>query len=307
MAELKTSDGISGSGKFVVEYHKDERKCNYQMLDVNIRQRIFITMDQITSSYFSMLYGAFISLVVLGSVCMIIMQSFEEETFRPDSCSTPACDNDPDLCPGYHVCEKEIKPVLLTIEFVLIFILGLDYITRIGLCAFVPVGVAGIIQRSDVGKGDVVYPWYMHIFYYAKLPFNVIDLLATLPMVIVIWNPKLSSEQSVFSVALRLFRVGRLMRVMKLPALREGVNMLTNTLKRALPALTLLAVVLLLEMLLFGQLIYIFEKGNYTINEEFPHGAYLRWNADHTAKEESPFSDMFVSMYWAFVTITTVG
>lgn len=306
LAELKSADG-GGSGKFVVEYNKDDAKCNYQLLDVDMKQRVFITLDQITSSYFSMIYGTVITLVVLSSVSLIIMQSFEEETFRPDTCASPTCNNDPTLCPGTQICEKEIKQQLLDFEFAMIVIIGIDYLTRMGLCAFVPARIAGVVQKEDLKEEGVSYPWTLQVYYYASLPFNVIDLLATLPIFIVFFFPGVFNEQNVLSIALRMFRLGRLMRVMKLPALREGVNMLKDTLTRALPALTLLSIVLIFEMLFFGQLIFIFERGVYTINEDFPDGAYLRWNTDRSAKEESPFSDMFVSMYWVLVTITTVG
>jgi hypothetical protein len=264
-------------------------------------------MDQISSSYFSMVYGVFITFVVLGSMIVLVMQSYEGESTRPDTCAHPACDDDPQLCPGYQICEKEINTSLLLFELVLILILAVDYAIRMALCVFVPARIAGIIQNDDLGKKDVHYRWYWQLFYYFKLPFNIIDLLASLPIIIVFCFPSFSNGHTIIALALRLFRIGRLLRIAKLPALREGVNMLSETLSRALPALTLLAMILLLKMLLFGQLIYLFERGTYTVNEEYPLGAYLRWNADHSAKEESPFENMFVAMYWAFVTITTVG
>jgi hypothetical protein len=255
-----------------------------------------------------MIYGVFITSVVFGCITVLVLQSFEQATVRPLTCESPACNDDAVLCPGYQICEKEIIQSLVNFEIVLIIIAAADYVARVSLCAFVPARIAGIIQTQDLDKKMVmVYPWYLHIYYYCKLPFNIIDFLATFPILLVLLLPTYSSEHTAVALVLRLFRLGRLLRLAKLPALREGVSILTLTLSRALPALTLLSMVVFLKMLLFGQLMYIFERGDYEINEDYPSGAYLRWNIDHSSREESPFQNMFVSMYWAFVTITTVG
>jgi hypothetical protein len=43
------------------------------------------------------------------------------------------------------------------------------------------------------------------------------------------------------------------------------------------------------------------------VTEEFPEGAHLRWNVLGMEREESPFSSILISCYWAMVTFTTVG
>ena len=50
-----------------------------------------------------------------------------------------------------------------------------------------------------------------------------------------------------------------------------------------------------------------FIAGDFTVTEEFPHGAFLRPTVTGRGKEESPFTSMALSLYWVVVTVTSVG
>ena len=75
----------------------------------------------------------------------------------------------------------------------------------------------------------------------------------------------------------------------------------------SLSAMGILLFFTVLGVILFGSIIYFCESGKFVVNEEFPDGAYIRWNLLGTDREESPFTSILVSCYWAMVTFTTVG
>ena len=58
--------------------------------------------------------------------------------FQPDSCDDPVCDNDIDLCPGRVVCEPIPPGWFQWLEMACVIVFTLDYLVRVGTCAFVP-------------------------------------------------------------------------------------------------------------------------------------------------------------------------
>lgn len=82
---------------------------------------------------------------------------------------------------------------------------------------------------------------------------------------------------------------------------------MTNAMMNSLSAMGILLFFTVLGVILFGSIIFFLEAGTFQVTEEFPDGAFLRWNVKHTDREESPFSSILMSCYWAMVTFTTVG
>jgi len=71
--------------------------------------------------------------------------------------------------------------------------------------------------------------------------------------------------------------------------------------------LSLLLFVCGMIVLIYGSIIFTLEQGTYTVNANYPTGAYLRNNVYDNTLEESPFKGSLYGMYWAVVTMTTVG
>ncbi|MCX4028475.1 ion transporter [Spartinivicinus marinus] len=117
-----------------------------------------------------------------------------------------------------------------------------------------------------------------HPFRYARSFYGIVDLLSILPSYIAFFLP-----QAQFFIIIRLFRVLRIFRVLKLFRYLGEANMLMRSilLARRKIFVFLMSVVVLVSI--FGSLMYVIEGPE--------HG----------------FTSIPTSIYWAIVTITTVG
>ena len=143
-------------------------------------------------------------------------------------------------------------------------------------------------------------PAYRTFLYGIKI-LNIIDLLAVLPFYIELM---VSAGTSVTVV--RVLRLVRVFRVFKMGKNSKGVEMLAKTFYNSLPALSLLAFFIALGVILFGAVIFFLEQGVFTVNEDYPKGAYIR--QDIFGKDEvSPYTHILASSYWAVIVSTSVG
>ena len=45
----------------------------------------------------------------------------------PQTCEAPACNNDPDFCPGFMICQPVPKPVFYTIDAICVYLFTIEY------------------------------------------------------------------------------------------------------------------------------------------------------------------------------------
>ena len=76
-------------------------------------------------------------------------------------------------------------------------------------------------------------------------------------------------------------------------------------LQEAVPALSILVGIMLLAMILFGCIVYEFEKGIFVVNEQFPAGAFTRRTINLAFQEVSPFVSIPTTFYWSLTTMAT--
>ncbi|ATG73613.1 ion transporter [Zobellella denitrificans] len=113
---------------------------------------------------------------------------------------------------------------------------------------------------------------------YAKSFYGVIDLLAALPTYLAIFVPGAS-----FLMVIRLLRVLRIFRVLKLMRYVNEANLLLRSLNQSRRKIIVFFSTLFILVTLFGSLLYVVEG------------------------PENGFTSIPTSIYWAIVTITTVG
>ena len=131
----------------------------------------------------------------------------------------------------------------------------------------------------------VASPNKWHFF---KGALNIIDVIAILPFYVSVVLTELNKSSDTFSEAKRIvqiFRVMRMLRILKLARHSTGLQTLGSTLKNSWRELGLLLLLLSMGVLIFSSLVYF---------------------AEHET-DESPFFSIPAAFWWAIVTMTTVG
>lgn len=123
---------------------------------------------------------------------------------------------------------------------------------------------------------------------FLKSPMNIIDILATAPyyveVVLRLFGANTSSV-STLMVVLRILRMLRIFRVLRLARYFQSLKLFGNTVAKSRQELGVLVLFLLLSMIIFSSMMY-----------------YLEKDVDQTAYTSIP-----ASFYWAVVTLTTTG
>lgn len=156
--------------------------------------------------------------------------------------------------------------------------------------------------RNTSNDPDPEYPFYIAILKYGSNIMNIVDVVAIVPFFI-----DLATSAGSSVAIIRVLRLARILRIFKAGKYKDGTNLLNKCLWNSLPALSLLFFYTAIGVVLFGSIIYFVESGEYTVNEDFPDGAYLRSDRFGTGQEISPFTSIPVACYWVIVTATTVG
>lgn len=165
------------------------------------------------------------------------------------------------------------------------------------ILVFVESGTPGVIVKADAEISLFMLLEYLftavfsieyllrlitsrHPQRYAFSFFGVVDLITALPLYIYFLWPEIALQ---YMMALRLLRVLRLLRLIKLLRYIGSASVMWDTLYSARKKLMLFFGVLVILLCLFGGLMYVIEGPE--------HG----------------FTSLPVSLYWATVTLTTVG
>ena len=118
---------------------------------------------------------------------------------------------------------------------------------------------------------------------FIKAPVNIIDFVATLSFYLDFLLTRLKKENDI----LEFFSIIRIMRLFKLTRHSPGLKILIHTFKASAHELSLLIFFLILGIVIFAALIYYAERIQYN--------------------PENDFTSIPVGLWWAIVTMTTVG
>jgi Ion transport protein len=175
--------------------------------------------------------------------------------------------------------------------------------------------VAGILPRAwerahrdDPHAEQPKYsPWYSVMKFMLQFK-NVVDIASIVPAYIAMQMP--GSSNSGFLRILRLMRFIRVLRLLRFLSFLRNVDVASELIIETLSGASLLLSVfmffVMVVVILFGCLIYLAEGGTFTVNSDYPDGAYLRTNWDGTMSE-SPFKSVSVGIYWSISVATGDG
>lgn len=132
---------------------------------------------------------------------------------------------------------------------------------------------------------------------------NFVDFIAIGPFYLeLLMGPSGAGDLGFF----RIMRLARVFRIFKMGKYSQGLQLFAQVILLSLPALYILGFFIVLGTVLFGSMIYFCEAGTWTVNEQFPDGAYVRPDI-HDEDEKTPFTSIPNSFWWVLVTSTTVG
>ena len=132
-----------------------------------------------------------------------------------------------------------------------------------------------------------------HLVLGVTTPFNIIDLVAILPI----------SSTGTSITVLRVLRLSRVARLAHLSNRLVMVRLLTRTLLMSGEALLMLALLLLILCTFFGTVVFFVEGGEW----DPVRRNWFRPSLTGESVEVSPFRSIPTSMWWAIVTVATVG
>lgn len=146
---------------------------------------------------------------------------------------------------------------------------------------------------------------YDHLAFVLDL-FNIVDLLSFLPYYIEIGLSATNTGVSTLKV-LRVLRILRLIRIFKLSRNMQMLQMLFAALAEARRSIFILYFIVLLFAVISGSIMYFVETAFCTYSES--EGAWVYkpgviYDEDNVA---TSFQNIMDGIYWAIVTITTVG
>jgi voltage-gated potassium channel Kch len=261
-----------------------------------LRKRVFVFFENPSASKLGRAFSVFVMCTILAVTTSFVMESMPEFNDTPSGC-------DPD-----HMTVEDCRPVPLPvfhfIEIVGICIFTLDYVCR--------VFTVHAATPEECGLGNMELsksiPGVHMTLLYCKQMLNIIDLLAIAPFYVQLgMGSKGGSAMSI----IRVLRLTRVFRVLRMKKLSSGVSMFANVITDSLPALSLLLFMTFLACIFFASCMSYAEGSEYSVDdkwlEDFPLGLYVRPTIDGHDKEPTPFISITFSVWWFFVTATTVG
>jgi len=290
-----------------------EEKREYTLSNA---QRFFIMLQIPESCIMAGWVSNFVLTVILVNVvCNVYMTLPGSRTHPVTSCHVPACKNDVLLCPGTTICAPMTEPYLVRIDDICVIIFSIEYVCRLCSVWTVPMRLAGLVNPQwdeeeafcarHEERDQILEPPQTALkvlWSYIWQTKNLIDVVAIIPFYITLANPDADTSLSFIRV-LRLFRI---VRAFNMNASSGVTSLIIKTVTESMEVIMLLLFFSAMIILIYGSIVFDAEMGTYTVNAEHRDGVYLRTGLDGN-KSESPYTSALVGMYWAVITMTTVG
>ncbi len=131
-------------------------------------------------------------------------------------------------------------------------------------------------------------------------PLNLVDVLAILPFYVELAAGGALGTSG--AGVLRMLRLARIFRVFKVARYLPWVRVFSAALAQSVQPLLMLVLIILIGVVIFASLMYYVERGDW----DAATGTWMRTD-DYGDVSPSPFSSIPAAMWWAVITMTTVG
>ena len=213
------------------------------------------------------------------------------------------------------ICAPQPFASLTFVNAAVVIAFTVEYLIRLLLSGCVPSRLAGVIslkwdeeemasaarEDREVQKDPPPYSFYYQMALYGIKFYSIIDLISIIPYYVSYVYPVSSL------VFFRIFRLTRVVTLLKVPATEKYTSLLENSIRLSSPFLIPLSFYVSLLMVFFGCLVYIAERGTFVVSEMYPKGAYVRSDISGETTEGSPFQSIPDALYFVVITATTVG
>ncbi|CAD7959732.1 unnamed protein product [Amoebophrya sp. A25] len=288
-------------------------KDNTFYLNLSTLERIFLTFEEPQSCQLAHWLSCMLLFTIMFSSMLFIVGTLPEFREWPTAKCEATCDVPTSTRATWsdatkEMCLKECEPkahkIFDQLEVVCVLIFSAEYLLRLLTChgcrpeilseeylLKLCLGEYSLARRSGRLRRFVNFVF---------TPMNLVDVLAIVPFYLELIVGD-SGVQG--STVLRVVRLTRLFRFMKVAKYVNTLTVIGRVFSRSFLALAVLLFVLVLFVTVSASVIYFAESGNWDPME----GTWTRWNwvADQT--EATPFKSIPHSMWWSFVTYTTVG
>eukprot|EP00929_Paragymnodinium_shiwhaense_P080561 TRINITY_DN42022_c0_g1_i1.p1 TRINITY_DN42022_c0_g1~~TRINITY_DN42022_c0_g1_i1.p1 ORF type:complete len:919 (+),score=145.64 TRINITY_DN42022_c0_g1_i1:108-2864(+) len=260
------------------------------------KRKLFLLLEDPNASRVGKYWSLTVIVIILVSTASFIMESMPQ--FRHvnlDTCTLTSM--------TIEGCEPHPDPFFYRLEVWCIVVFTVDYLLRVSLVHTAEPRECGL-QREEDHRSLNYSPLKVTVLY-ASQGLNVIDCLAIVPFYI-----ELAGGGGGGASVLRVLRLIRIFRVLKMPKLRSLVDMFSNVVADAMPALFLLLFMTMLMCVLYASLIVFAEGSWFSVDhfhDAYPYGVYVRPSKTGYDIEVSPFRSILYAFWWFFTTATTVG
>ena len=305
--------------------------------DLSWYQRLFVTLEYPNSCKAGRIYQVTNIIVVTMSVLMTYFASQEGALIKANVCDVPACIDDqcnsgpcPGLCPNTEICAPIPRAQYQIADFWFCLFYAIDLGSRLFAVPFMSNRVLRIVpahwdieerkKPQHEQRGEPTYGMWEKLWRWQMLLSNLIDAISTVPYWIILIYYQSTSPYAIASspwllgstnsilLTVRIARCFRLLKILDLhPQGSPKLTIIIRTVRDSFSSLLILLGFVGISAVIFGSLIYTFEKGDFIVNAEYPEGAFLRQNLTEQELEVSPFFNLGRSMYWAIVTMSTLG
>lgn len=226
--------------------------------------------------------------------------------YEPCTEDKAVCIYDQVLCPDTLICPPSPQPIFHDIEVICVAFFSFDLFTRVLTSWSVSSKLAGLLSDDwdETHKPDDPIPVYGPLTqmrkYFLRVP-NVIDFAAIAPFYM---NLLITTGGGAFMRVLRLFRLVRVLRLLKALSFLKNVDvtlaLIAITIQKSTQTLVVFMFFVMMTSILFGCVIFMCEQGTFTVNIDYPDGAYVTPTADGLFLLRTSFATIPACMYWTF-------